>query len=146
MRKLIALLFFSTLLFSGDIITKPSAYSVDETIERIKTIVEKKGLDIFAVIDHQGNARQVNMKLQPSKMIIFGNPKMGTDFMQQDMRAGLDLPLRVLVYKDNNGSVQIVYRDGTWLKDHHSIDAPKLVGKLNGALDKITTRAGTKTK
>lgn len=146
MRKLILILLLVTGLLGSEIIIKSSDYSVDVTVERIKTIVTKKGLGVFAIVDHQKNAAEVDMKLGASKVIIFGNPKMGTAFMHQDIRAGLDLPLRVLVYEDNDAQVKIAYRNGTWLKDHHEIEAPELINKLNGALDKITTKAGAKTK
>ncbi len=146
MRKLIMTLLMVTGLFGSDIIIKSSDYSVDVTIERIKTIVTKKGLSVFAIVDHQKNAAGVDMRLGASKVIIFGNPRMGTMFMQQDIRAGLDLPLRVLVYEDSDAKVKIAYRDGAWLKRQHDIDAPKLFKGLDGALDKITTKAGKKSK
>lgn len=141
-RSLLAMLMSVSVLFGGDIIIKSSDHSVDETIERIKTIVTDKGLDIFAIIDHQQNATGVDMQMRPSKVIIFGNPKMGTVLMQQAIRSGLDLPLRILVYEDGKGHVQMAYRDGTWLKEEHAIVAPKLISKLDSALDKITTKAG----
>lgn len=146
MKKLMIMAFLSAGLFGGDIIIKSSDYSVDDTIDRIKTIVMKKGMDVFAIVDHQENARQVNMKLQPSKVIIFGNPKLGTAVMQQDIAAGLDLPIRILVYEESGGKVEMAYRDGSWLKEHHNIDASKLINNLNGALDKITTKAGVETE
>jgi uncharacterized protein (DUF302 family) len=144
MNKLIMLIFLVAGLFGSDIIIKSSDYSVNETVEHLKTIVIQKGMDVFTVVDHQKNAGQINMKLQPSKVIIFGNPKLGTALMQQDMTAGLDLPIRILVYEESDGEVKIAYRDGTWLKEHHAIDAPELVDTLNGALNKITTEAGVR--
>jgi uncharacterized protein (DUF302 family) len=75
-------------------------------------------------------------------MIIFGSAKIGTPLMQQDMLTGLDLPIRILVFRDNDGKVKMAYRDGSWLQEKHIIDAPKLVAKLNKALNNITTKAG----
>ena len=142
MKKILLLLLLTATLFANNIIVKESHCSVDTTINNIKKIIKKKGLTLFAVINHQGNAVYVNMKLRPSKMIIFGSAKIGTPLMQQDMLVGLDLPIRILVFEDKEGKVKIAYRDGTWLAQKHIIDAPKLVNKLNYALDNITTKAG----
>jgi uncharacterized protein (DUF302 family) len=142
MKKILLLLLLTATLFANNIIVKESHCSVDTTINNIKKIIKKKGLTLFAVINHQGNAAYVNMKLRPSKMIIFGSAKIGTPLMQQDMLVGLDLPIRILVFEDKEGKVKMAYRDGTWLAQKHIIDAPKLVNKLNHALDNITTKAG----
>ncbi len=129
-------------LFANDIIIKESHCSVDNTIKNIRNIIELKGLTFFAIINHRGNAKYVDMNLNESKMIIFGSAKIGTPLMQQDMLIGLDLPIRILVYKDNDGKVKMAYRDGSWLKTKHIIDSPKLVEKLNNSLENITTKAG----
>lgn len=129
-------------LFANDIHVKESCLSVDNTLQNIKNIVNAKGLAVFATINHGGNAKMVNMELGESKMIIFGNAKLGTALMQQDMSTGLDLPLRVLVYKDSDGKVKMAYRDGSWLEDKHIINAPKKVARLNKAMENITTKAG----
>lgn len=143
MKGLLVVLMFSMSLMANDIIVKESSCSVDETVNKIKNIVRKKGLSVFAVINHHGNAKAVNMKLNESKMVIFGNPKLGTSLMQQDMLVGLDLPIRILVYIDTDSKVKMAYRDGSWLKNKHIIDAPKKLIKLNNAMEKITTKAGT---
>lgn len=142
MKKFVLIIAFGTLLFSNDIIIKKSGCSVDKTVQNLKQILRKKGLGIFAIINHQANAKMVGMKLEKSKMLIFGNPKMGTALMQQDITTGLDLPLRILVYKENDGTVKMAYRDGTWLSTKHVLNAPKKVKKMNRALDKITEKAG----
>ena len=140
--KLLSILVLSLSLMANDIIVKESRCSVDETVFNLKNIVRKKGLSVFAVINHQGNAKMVDMKLNESKMVIFGNPQLGTALMQQDMRVGLDLPLRVLVYVDSDSKVKMAYRDGSWLADKHVLNAPKKVAKVNKGMDKITTKAG----
>lgn len=147
MKKLLIALGLSLLvslnLFSSDIVIKKSHNSVDVTIEKIKTIVTKKGLHIFAVIDHAKGAHELGMKLLPSKVIIFGNPKMGTLLMQDDASAALDLPMKIAVYKIQNGDVLMAYRNGDSLqKEHSMIQKSKLIHKINGALNKITTKAG----
>lgn len=142
MKKLLIMLSLSAALMANDIIIKESSCSVDTTVQNLKTILRNKGLSIFAMINHKANAKMVDMKLRESKMIIFGNPKMGTALMQQDITVGLDLPLRILVYKESDGSVKMAYRNGTWLNTKHVLNAPKKVKKINHALDKITKKAG----
>jgi len=145
-KKILAIMALSVSLFANEIIVKESCLSVDETAKNIKQIVTSKGLSVFAIINHGSNAKMVDMNLAESKMIVFGNPKLGTALMQQDMRIGLDLPLRVLVYKDSDGKVKMAYRDGTWLENKHIINAPKKVARLNKAMENFTTRAGQCSK
>ena len=142
MKKVLLILALSLSVFANDIIVKESSCSVDVTVKHIKNIVRSKGLSVFAVINHHGNAKSVEMKLNESKMVIFGNPKLGTSLMQQDMLVGLDLPIRILVYKDTDGKVKMAYRDGSWLEGKHILNAPKKIKKLNNAMNKITTKAG----
>jgi len=138
-----AVALLSSTLFASDIIIKKSNKSVDATINTIKNIVTKKGLNVFAIIDHEKGAKSVGMKLLPSKVIIFGNPKMGTLLMQDDASTALDLPMKIAVYKIQSGDVLMAYRDGSSLqKTHTMIKKKKLLQKINNALDKITTKAG----
>jgi uncharacterized protein (DUF302 family) len=146
MKKIISLLSLSLALFANDIIVKNSCVSVDETANNIKSIVRDNGLHVFALINHSGNAKEVDMKLNESKMIVFGNARLGTSLMQQDMKVGLDLPLRILVYKDVDGKVKMAYRDGSWLANKHILDAPKKVLKLNNAMEMFTEKAGQCSK
>ncbi len=141
-KKLIFIVSITLSLLANDIIIKESSCGVDETVNNIKNIVKDRGLTFFALINHQGNAKFVDMKLNESKMIIFGSAKLGTPLMQQDMLVGLDLPIRVLVYRDSDGRVKMAYRDGTWLESKHVLNSPKIVRKLNNALNNITTKAG----
>ncbi|MDQ7045753.1 MAG: DUF302 domain-containing protein [Sulfurimonas sp.] len=142
MIKIVLLVALSLNLFANDIIVKTSECSVDVTVNHIKKVVRNKGLSVFAVINHHGNAKSVDMKLNESKMVIFGNPKLGTALMQQDMLVGLDLPIRILVYKDSDSKVKMAYRDGSWLENKHILNAPKKIKKMNMAMKKITTKAG----
>jgi len=142
MKKVLVSVFFCLSLLANDIIVKESSCSVDQTAKNIQEIVKKKGLSVFAIIDHGGNAKMVNMKMGESKMIIFGNPKLGTALMQQDMKVGLDLPLRILVYKDTDGKVKMAYRDGSWLASKHILNASDKIEKVNQGMDKITSKAG----
>lgn len=146
MKKLLMIVALGASLMANDIIIKESTCSVDKTVTNLKHILRNKGLGIFATINHKANAKMVNMKLRAAKMVIFGNPKMGTALMQQDITIGLDLPLRVLVYKDSEGNTKMAYRNGTWLNSKHILNAPKKVKKMNMALDKITSKAGKCSK
>jgi len=129
-------------LFASDVIIKNSNNSVSDTIKNIKTIVKKKGLGVFAVINHKGNAKAVDMTMRETKVIIFGNPKLGTALMQENILAALDLPIKILVYEDVDGSVKIAYRNASWLKGLHGLKANKTVALIDHGLDKLTDKAG----
>ena len=144
MKKLIAAFVFSVSLFANEIIVKESDFDVSYTVENIKKIVEAKGFTVFAVINHQQNASNVGMHLNESKVIIFGNPRIGTLLMQEDMKIALDLPLRILVYLDGDQKVKVAYRDGSWIKDHHFLQSDNLTNKVNAGLNKITDKARLK--
>ncbi len=144
MRKIILLTALTASLFADDIIIKKSDNSVEKTVNKIQNIVTKKGFTVFAVIDHQAGANRVRMQLPPSKEIIFGNPKTGTPLLQENMLAGLDLPIRILVYQDKDLKSRIAYRDGEWLVSEHNLSNKKLLNTMNFTLDNITTEAGRK--
>ena len=142
MKKIILALAVATSLFANDIIIKNSNKTVEATMDKLQNIINKKGFTVFAVINHQLGADKVRMKMPPSEEIIFGNPKMGTVLMLENMQAGLDLPIRVLVYQDKDLKTKIAYRDGTWLGAEHNLTKKKLLNKMNFALDNMTTTAG----
>ena len=141
MNKILLILICTLSLSANDIIIKESNYSVDKTVENIKNIVTKKGLKVFNIINHHENAKNNDIEMQESTLIIFGNPKIGTVMMKENILSSLDLPMKVLVYKDNDKKVKLAYRDGSWLKKTHSLTNEKIASKVNGALDKITTKA-----
>ena len=142
LKKLFIIITLATSLLSGNIIIKDSNHSVDKTINNIKKIVKAKGFGVFAVINHKGNAKSVDMSMRESKLIVFGNPKLGTALMQENILASLDLPIRVLVYEDVDGSVKIAYRNASWLKSLHGLEADETVGKIDKGLDNLTNKAG----
>ncbi|QFR49893.1 DUF302 domain-containing protein [Sulfurimonas lithotrophica] len=141
MKKIVLITLFVSSMFANDIIIKQSSYSVDKTMQNIKDILNAKGLNIFAVIDHQKNAKNIDMNMNESKVIIFGNPKVGTKFMNENMASGLDLPLKIIIYKDKDSKVKLAYRDGTWLKKEHGLSSNKLINKVSNALNNITNKA-----
>jgi uncharacterized protein (DUF302 family) len=96
-----------------------SRRSVDETVDKLKTILKSKGVTLFALIDHSGEAEKAGMKMPPTKLLIFGNPKGGTPLMLASPSAALDLPLKILVAEDSQGQVWISYNSGEYLKERH---------------------------
>jgi uncharacterized protein (DUF302 family)/uncharacterized membrane protein YidH (DUF202 family) len=103
------------------IIDKPSNHSVDETVEKLKTIVQSKGVTLFALVDHSGEAEKVGMKMRPTKLLIFGSPKAGTPLMLAAPSIAIDLPLRILVWEDGQGKVWVSYNSPDYLKERHNL-------------------------
>jgi uncharacterized protein (DUF302 family) len=92
-----------------------------ETLERLETIVQAKGLTILARIDHSGDAANAGLKMQPTKLLIFGNAKSGTPLMIASPSAAIDLPLKALVWQDDDGQVWLSYNSPDYLKERHGI-------------------------
>ena len=101
------------------IVKIPSHHSVDETVDKLKTILKSKGVTLFALVDHSGEAEKVGLKMPPTKLLIFGNPKGGTPLMLAAPSAALDLPLKILVAEDSQGKVWISYNSPEYLKERH---------------------------
>lgn len=125
-----------------DIIRVRAGADVPVTMDRLEAAVTGAGATVFARVDHAGGAARVDLKLAPSQLLIFGNPRMGTAAMQDDPRAGLFLPLRVLVYEDATGQVWLAYQDPEDMLDDLAMfdDAP-YIKMMNGALAKFTAAA-----
>jgi len=103
------------------IVDVPSNHSVDETVERLKSILQSKGITLFALIDHSGEAEKVGMKMAPTKLLIFGNPKGGTPLMLAAPSIAIDLPLKILVWQDGQGKVWLSYNSPEYLKERHGL-------------------------
>ena len=103
------------------IVTIPSHHSVDETVDKLKTILQSKGVTLFALVDHSGEAEKVGLKMPPTKLLIFGNPKGGTPLMLAAPSVAIDLPLKVLVAEDAQGKVWISYNSSEYLKERHDL-------------------------
>ena len=101
------------------IVKIPSHHSVDETVEKLKTVLKSNGVTLFALVDHSGEAEKVGMRMPPTKLLIFGNPKGGTPLMLAAPSAALDLPLKILVAEDAQGKVWISYNSAEYLKERH---------------------------
>lgn len=103
------------------IISEPSNHSVDETVEKFKAILQAKGVTLFALVDHSGEAEKVGMKMRPTKLLIFGSPKSGTPVMQAAPSVAIDLPLKVLISEDAQGKVWLSYNSPAFLQQRHGI-------------------------
>jgi uncharacterized protein (DUF302 family) len=103
------------------IVKIPSHRSVDETVEKLKTILASKGVTLFALVDHSGEAEKVGLTMPPTKLLIFGNPKGGTPLMLAAPSAAIDLPLKILVAEDAQGKVWISYNSPEYLKERHGL-------------------------
>ena len=122
-------------LVGAELVTMPSAHGVSATVERLKSLLAQKGIQIFAHIDHAAGAQTVGLSLRPTQVLIFGNPQAGTPLMQSQQTIGLDLPLRVLVWEDAAGKVWLTYRRVTDLaRDHHVADHDETVKSLDAGL------------
>jgi uncharacterized protein (DUF302 family) len=103
------------------IVRVKSAYSFQETIERLKKDIAAKGIKFFSEIDQSKLAADAGIKLSPSTLLVFGNPPLGTQFMTANPNSGLDWPVRLLVIQDNAGAVWTVYTDFAWIAARHGI-------------------------
>ena len=109
-----------------------SRYSVSDTLQRLETLLESKGLKIFARIDHSGEAAKDGLEMHPTQVVLFGSPKAGTPVMLAAPSVAIDLPLKALVAEDDQGKVWITYNDPEYLQKRHGIP-PELVKNLAGA-------------
>jgi uncharacterized protein (DUF302 family) len=106
---------------ANGIISKPASHSVAETVEKLKTLLREKGVMLFAVVDHSGEAEKVGMKMPATKLVIFGSPKAGTPLMLAAPSIAIDLPLKILVAEDNAGKVWISYNAPAYLQERHKL-------------------------
>jgi len=100
-----------------------SVHDFETTLARLLEALEAKGITIFARIDHAAGAESVGLRLRPTTLVVFGNPAAGTPLMQATQTAGIDLPLKVLVWQDANGSVSLTYNRPSWIVARHQLTA-----------------------
>jgi len=110
-----------TLSSGNGIVDIPSKHSVDETVEKLKGILEAKGVTLFALVDHSGEAEKVGLKMRPTKLLIFGNPKGGTPVMLAAPSVAIDLPLKILIWEDGAGKVWVSYNSPAYLQERHGV-------------------------
>lgn len=104
---------------AAEVVNIASHHSVDETVAKLQRILQAKGVTLFALIDHSGEAEKVGMKMRPTKLLIFGNPKAGTPLMLAAPSSAIDLPLKILVWEDGEDRVWISYNSPEYLQKRH---------------------------
>jgi uncharacterized protein (DUF302 family) len=122
------------------IVDVPSNHSVDETVDRVKSILQSKGITLFVVVDHSGEAAKVGMKMRPTKLLIFGSPKAGTPLMLAAPSIAIDLPLKILVWEDAEGKVWLSYNSPEYLEKRHKLP-PDLVPNI-AVVGTLAAKAG----
>jgi uncharacterized protein (DUF302 family) len=122
------------------IVSRPSIHSVDETVAKLQAMLESKGVKIFVVVDHSGEAANAGLKMPPTKLVIFGNPKAGTPLMLAAASTAIDLPLKILVAEDAGGNVTLSYNSPEYLQRRHGFPAD-LTANL-AVVDALATNAG----
>lgn len=125
------------------VISISSRYSAPDTLDRLLAALAKHNMTVFSRIDHAANAVAAGMTLRPTDLIIFGNPKGGTVLMQDQQRAGLDLPLKALVWQDADGKVWVSYNDPAWIARRHDLTATGAAQAMQGALATIAQEVAT---
>jgi uncharacterized protein (DUF302 family) len=119
-----------------------SQFSVQETIDRYEAAAKQAGMKIFTRVDHAAGAAGVGKPLRPTTLLIFGNPKVGTELMLSDQRAGIDLPMKALAWQDAEGLVWLSYNRPAYLFSRHNIEGRvKIQEKMTGALAKFAKAA-----
>jgi len=140
----VLLAMFAVNAFAGGngLISKSSRYSAPETMDRLVAVLQSRGMTVFARIDHAAEAEKVGLKMRPSQLVIFGNPKGGTPLMVAAPSVAIDLPLKALAWEDAGGKVWLGYNAPAWLKDRHGIRGKDdAIAGLEKALDAMTGKA-----
>lgn len=113
------------------IINKPCNHSVDQTVDKLKGILKAKGVTLFALIDHSGEAEKAGMKMLPTKLVIFGSRNAGTPLMLAVPSIAIDLPLKILIWEDVHGNVWASYNSQAYLQGRYSLP-PELMQTIAG--------------
>ena len=112
-----------------DVVTKLSPWSVADTVTRLLAVLAARELTVFAMIDHSGEAAKAGLKMRPTKLLIFGNPKAGTPVMLAAPSSAIDLPLKILIWEDAQGKVWVAYNSPAYLQERHDFP-PELVQNI----------------
>ena len=112
------------------IVTLRSNHSVDQTVQKLQSILAAKGVKLFALVDHSGEAEQAGLRMPPTKLLIFGSPKAGTPVMLASPTSAIDLPLKILVREDSSGNALISFNSPEYLQERHAIP-PELIANIS---------------
>jgi uncharacterized protein (DUF302 family) len=128
---------------TNGLITLASARSAKETMDRLVSQVESKGMMVFARIDHAAGAKEAGLALRPTEVLIFGNARGGTPLMQANQTIGIDLPLKILAWEDADGKVWLSYNEPAWLAQRHGeTDVTEVTDRLGAAVAALAKSAG----
>ncbi len=116
-------------------------HSVDETVQKLRDILQSKGVTLFAVVDHSGEAAKAGLQMPNTKLVIFGSPKAGTPLMLAAPSIAIDLPLKILVAEDAAGKVWLSYNSPQYLQERHAVP-PELIGNL-AVIEALASAAST---
>ncbi len=139
---MLVLILAATAYADSGLITMKSAHDVATTADRLENVLNQKGMNVFARINHAQGAQKVGKKLRPTELLIFGNPKVGAPLMQCRQSVAIDLPQKALIWQDEQGRVWLAYNDPAYLVERHSITGcDEVVKKIKGALNKFANAA-----
>jgi len=119
----------------------PSHHSVDETVKRIENALAAKGVKLFALIDHSGEAEKAGLQMRPTKLLIFGNPRAGTPWMVAAPTLALDLPLKILVDEGADGRVRVSYNDPAYIQPRHQLPEDLFQAFRGAGIDTLAAKA-----
>jgi len=127
---------------NAGIVTKPSQYSVTETIDRVEAAAKGVGANIFNRIDYQEMSKKVNVDIRPNQLIIFGRGAGGPYIIKEAPLAGLDLPFKAIAWEDSQGKVWLSYTNGSYIDKRYAVKgAAKYVANINETIEKIMSEA-----
>jgi uncharacterized protein (DUF302 family) len=125
---------------ANGMVSRKSRHTVDETVERLEGLLAAKGVKVFALVDHSGEAAKAGMTMRPTKLVIFGNPAAGTPVMLAAPTIAIDLPLKILVWEDGDGQAWLSWNSAEYLGQRHGVPAELL--KVLGAAEGLAQKAG----
>jgi uncharacterized protein (DUF302 family) len=127
-------------LTNNGIIHKATRHTVDAALEKLLSTLKAKGVTVFAVVDHSGEAAKVGMEMHPTKLVIFGNPKGGTPLMLAAPSIAIDLPLKILIWEDSDGQVWVSYNSTVYLQNRHGV--PEELMQNIAVVETLAVKAG----
>lgn len=126
---------------TSGLVIKQSGHNVATTIDRLEKIVSAKGITVIARVNHGAAANKAGIELRPTELLIFGNPNLGSPLMMQNQKIGIDLPMKVLAWEDEEGRTWIAYNQPDYFLRRHGVKQDEIQNKMTGALDKLTAKA-----
>ena len=135
-------IFIPSVYADNGLISLKSAHDVNATANRLESLLKKKGMTLFARVSHTNGAKKVGLKLRPTELLIFGNPKVGTPLMHCSQSVAIDLPQKALIWEDEKGRVWLSYNDPVYLAKRHNISkCREVINKIKNALSNFAKSA-----